>query len=139
MKLFFLVTKKGLAAVLSAVIVLFILASWTVSLKLTAIDGSTHEKRAHYIKSLGYEINEKDITSKETVIPSEFGEVYSNYNKIQRQAGFDLSDYKGKNVTVYTYPLWENNKNLNLIVYEGKIIGGDVCDTAFDGEMKPLK
>ena len=133
MKFFFTITKKGLAITLAAILTLFLVASWVISLKVTAIDGSTHEKRVFYINNLGYEIDEGNITSKETVIPEKFGDVYLNYNKLQKEAGFDLSNYKGKNVTVYSCPLWESDKRLNLIVYKGKIIGGVISDVAFDG------
>ena len=66
-------------------------------------------------------------------------EAVAKYNELQKEAGFDLSNYKGKNVTVYSCPVWNSDKLLNLIVYDGKIIGGDISDVAFDGEMKPLK
>ena len=139
MKLFFTFTKKGLAAVLFAAIVILLTAAWAVSLKLSVIDGSTHEKRLMYINSLGYEVNEKNIQSKEITIPYEFSDVYTKYNQLQKEAGFDLSDYRGKKATVYSYELWQENTVLHIIVYNGQIIGGDVAETAIDGDMLPLK
>lgn len=139
MKLFFFVTKKGLFVALALILVIFTTASRAVSLKMNEIDGSTYEKRLFYINSLGYSVEDKTVTTKETVIPANFGDVYSNYNEIQREAGFDLARFKGKRVTVYTYDLCDSEKKLNLIVYDGKIIGGDICDISLNGEMKPLK
>ena len=138
MKFFFTVTKKSLGITLSAVIVLFLIAMWSSSLKLSVIDGSTHAKRMEYINSLGVEIDEENFTSKETVIPAEFSKVYKEYNKLQKRAGFDLGDYKGKNVTVYSYPLLGENKNLTLLVYDNNIIGGDIAETKINGKMVPL-
>lgn len=138
MKLFCTITKKVLAITFCSVTIAFLTAIWALSLKYTVIDGSTHEKRMLYITDLGYSVDEEGCTSKETIIPSEFSDVYRNYNRIQKSAGFDLSDYRGKAITVYCYPIKHENKNLTLIVHNGKVIGGDVADTALNGEMKPL-
>lgn len=139
MKLFCTITKKVLAIIFGFVTITFLIAIWSLSLKYTVIDGSTHERRMLYITDLGYAVDEEGFISKDTVIPSEFSDVYRNYNKIQKSAGFDLSNYKGKAVTVYSYPIKHENKNLTLIVYKGKVVGGDISDVALNGEMKPLK
>lgn len=138
MKLFLTVTKKGLFVFLASVVVLFLSIMWIFSLKVSAIDGSTHAKRISYINSLGIAVDEDNFTSKETVIPTEFGEVYDEYNKLQKAAGFDLARYKGKGVTVYSYPVLKQDKNLTLIVCEGNIIGGDIAEISFSGKMLPL-
>ncbi len=139
MKLFFTVTKKGLCVTLSAVVILFLSAMWTFSLKATGIDGSTHAKRITYINSLGIAVDEDDFSSKETVIPTEFQDVYSEYNKLQKEAGFDLARFKGKSVTVYSYPVSGQEKNITLIVCDGNIIGGDIAETDLSGKMLPLR
>lgn len=138
MKLFLTVTKKGLFVFLASVVVLFLSIMWIFSLKVSAIDGSTHAKRISYINSLGIAVDEDNFTSKETVIPTEFGEVYNEYNKLQKEVGFDLARFKGKGVTVYSYPVLKQDKNLTLIVCEGNIIGGDIAEISFSGKMLPL-
>lgn len=139
MKLFFTVTKKGLCIVLSAVVILFLSTMWTFSLKASAIDGSTHAKRMVYINSLGVAVEEDKCSSKETVIPTEFQDVYTQYNKLQKAAGFDLAPFKGKSVTVYSYPVSGQEKNLTLIVCDGNIIGGDMAEIKLNGKMLPLR
>ncbi len=139
MKLFFTVTKKGLFITLSVVAVLFLTAMWSASLRLSVIDGSTHAKRMMFINELGISVDEENCTSKETVIPNEFGAVYNEYNKLQKKAGFNLADFKGKSVTVYSYPLLGENKILTLLVHDNNIIGGDIAETKLDGEMLPLR
>lgn len=139
MKLFFTVTKKGLCVALSAIVILFLSAMWTFSIKASAIDGSTHARRMVYINSLGIAVDEDNYSSKETVIPTEFQDVYREYNKLQKEAGFDLTSFKGKSVMVYSYPVWGQEKNLTLIVCDGNIIGGDIAETSLDGEMLPLR
>lgn len=137
MKLYFTATKKGLYVfVLTLIIMLGVLVS-ARSAQTPYLDGSTHAKRMEYIKGLNLEVNENDFSSKEIVIPADFGELYKKYNAIQRKAGFDLSFYKGKAVTLYTYKL-EKNKRVGLLVSEGKIIGGDISEASYGGEIYPL-
>ena len=77
-------------------------------------------------------------------IPKEFNEVYEKYNKLQKQQGFDLEDYKGKTAEVYTYAVknYGNKKQevrANLIVCKGQLVGGDVCSAELDGFMQGLR
>ena len=77
------------------------------------------------------------------IIPPEFDEVYEKYNAIQKEQGFDLTKYQGKRVKRWTYAI----KNYpgyaadsgcihaNLLVYEGQVIGGDVCSVELNGFM----
>ena len=136
---FFIITKKSLLITLCLAVVLFLTAMWSSSLRLANIDGSTHEQRMLFIKSLGITVDEEAVTVKETVIPQKFGYVYDRYNELQNKAGFDLSPFKGKAVTVYGYPLLSEEKILTLIVCDDKIIGGDIAETDIHGEMKTLR
>ncbi len=138
MKLFFTVTKKRLGIALCIVTVAFLAVFWSSSLKIRAIDGSTHANRIMYIKSLGIDVDEEGCTSKETVIPETFSEVYKRYNELQLKSGFDLRSFKGKEVTVYSYPLKGENKVLTLLVCNDRVIGGDIAETEIDGKMIPL-
>ena len=84
------------------------------------------------------------ISSPAVTIPKEFNEVYEKYNKLQKQQGFDLEDYKGKIAEVYTYAVknYGNKKQevrANLIVCEGQLVGGDVCSAELDGFMQGLR
>ena len=63
---------------------------------------------------------------------------------MQKSAGYDLSLYKGCQVTIYTYQInpVQNSAGesvVNLMVYNNKIIGGDISSTALGGYMLPLK
>ena len=77
------------------------------------------------------------VSSKEITIPQEFEDIYNKYNALQQEAGFDLSEFKGKKATLYTYPLYGTTE-VHIIVCDGIIIGGDIADIRFGCEMKPL-
>lgn len=114
-------------------------ASSAISLK-----GETQEERLSYISALGYKLSDSFCEETDVLIPQEFDAVYEKYNILQQSAGFDLKNYKGKKVKKYTYNIENISENngekvlLNMLVYEGNIVGGDVCSTELGGFMKPL-
>ncbi len=137
-------------------IVLTVLALATVLITvLMAVTGSkqsvrleSEEERRSYISSLGVTISEEPPAIRNIVIPSEFSTVYKKYNEIQKEAGFDLWDYRGEFAVQYTYIVtnYKNDKGeneqdvrINLILFEGKLIGGDISSTRLDGFMKGLR
>lgn len=85
MKLFFTVTKKGLFVALAVAVTFFLCVMWATSLKVSAINGATHQNRMIYIKSLNIDVDENSVSVKETVIPEDFGEVYERYNEVQKK------------------------------------------------------
>jgi hypothetical protein len=108
-----------------------------------SLKGSTHQERSNFFKHFGWEIAEEPSEIKETVIPEEFDDIYQEYNSIQKAQNLDLEKYKGKRVKswsykILNYPGYENSEGVirgNLLTYEGKIIGGDVCSIELGGFM----
>lgn len=131
-------TKKRLFIILCAVVMAFLLITQFLSVKASGTEISTNEQRVQYIVTLGVDLQSDEYEQKQVVIPQEFGDVYINYNTLQRTAGFDLSAYQGKKVTVYTYHTTDG-KAVNLMVYKNKLIGGDIADLNVNGQMTALK
>jgi hypothetical protein len=91
-----------------------------------------------FLGQFGWETEEKPCDTARVVIPQEFDRVFSTYNNLQMRQGFDLSNYKNKEVTRYTYrvtnyPDYEATVYANVFVYKDKIIGGDICSAAVNG------
>ena len=105
-------------------------------------NGKTEEERLAYIRSLGWEAKTVPAEEKQILLPEDFPEVLLTYNESQREAGFDLTRYAGKVVTMYTYELTnypaQGEVLCTLYVYRGRIIGGDIHSTSFTGFLKPL-
>ena len=131
-------TKKRIFILLCVIVSVFLILIQFFSVKADYIDVSTNQKRVAYITALGITLQNDEYSKKDTVIPLEFGNVYNKYNTMQKQSGFDLSGYKGQNVTIYTYNC-DTYRVVNLIVYKGRLKGGDICDLQIDGQMLPLK
>ncbi len=95
-----------------------------------------------FISTYGWEVKQEPDEVREVVIPAEFDEVYTNYNSIQTAQGLDLTPFKGQRVkkwtyTVTNYPGYETEDciKINILVYEGCVIGGDICSVKLDGFM----
>lgn len=128
------------------VIVLFVNKS-TVSVEsdnaAVSYKASTSAERLAFISQFGWSVDEEPAEVREIVIPTEFDDVYNNYNEIQLSQQLDLSDYCGKRVKrwsyiVRNYPGYSEQEDcvrINLLVYNGCVIGGDVCSTELDGFM----
>ena len=93
----------------------------------------TLDDRVRCARSLGWEIDKTSEVVKNVYIPNEFTKELIEYNEMQKMCGFDISAYMGKSAQVYTYRILNFpssnpvNAFLNIIIYDGKMIGGD-CD-----------
>lgn len=100
------------------------------------ISASTDKERRDYLASFGWD-TESEPEQKQLTIPESWNDVYNAYNELQLNQGFDLSQYKGKAVTLYSYKI-TNYENLSegvvadMLVCDGRLIGGDICNTAAD-------
>lgn len=110
----------------------------------TRVNAKTNADRLQFINELGYVVVSNEPTTKTVNIPITFHGVYEDYNSLQKSVSYDLSLYKGCEVTIYTYyinaPLnYDGECIINLIVYNDRIIGGDISSTTIGGFTLPLK
>lgn len=139
MKLFLTFTRKGLIITICAVIAALVIISRVSALSSGNTDISTNALRVEYINGLGIKVNETAESTRSITIPTEFSDVYENYNRIQKKAGFDLTPYKGMKADVYSYILADDEyERVNLIIIKNKVIGGDISSVRADGQMRPL-
>ncbi len=131
--------RKIMAGVVALLLVVILVQFSSVSAK-TAKNATTASERCAFVQQLGYTVSEETAQIKEITIPSVFNDVYTGYNALQQQAGYDLERYQGKTVTQYTYTAGGEAEPIliHLLVFEGRVIGGDISTAAFDGAMKPL-
>lgn len=106
------------------------------------VRASTAEERIAYLSQFGWAVEADPVEVSEVIIPETFDDTYTNYNELQKAQGFDLSVYAGKRVKrwiyrVTNYPGYENQPCIQatLLIYDGQVIGGDVCSTEIDGFM----
>ena len=153
---FFAVIVLAVAAL--AALVIFVPACQPVSAGADSSDEAvrisydrikTNEDRVKFLSQFGYEVSEDPIETVEITLPEKFDKVYAGYNELQKAQGLDLSKYRRKTVMRYTYEVknydgYNGGKVLaNVIVYRGRVIGGDVCSAdpqgfvhGFEGAIK---
>ncbi len=133
------------AFVLVTAVSLFILSresQQTANMNELSFEAESHEDRMKFISQFGWEVDEEPVEVKEIIIPTELSDVYIAYNDIQKKQGFDLTDFAEKRVKCWTYNVknyegYENQDciHANILVYDGKVIGGDICSVRIDGFM----
>lgn len=115
-------------------------AAQNSSINLKAADSA---QRLAFLSQFGWEVTEDPIEVREVLIPETFDGVYEKYNLIQKEQDFDLSLYKGRRVKRWTYEVLNYPGygadcgciRANLLVYDGLVIGGDICSTELGGFM----
>lgn len=136
-------STKTLCLVLILLLMLIIISEFTDAFSYRTLNGNTKNQRLDFLNQIGVFPESDSETVKNFVIPEKFSDVYENYNKLQISAGFDLKKYSGKQVLIYEYKWIKGEPEKiyypHLIVFEGKIIGGDICDNSLNGEMLPLR
>lgn len=95
-----------------------------------------------FLESLGWGTSVEPVDIREVIIPQEWNSVFEEYNDLQKQQGFDLNKYRGKQATIYTYQIlnYDGAENVvaNLMVFDGRLIAGDVCSAELGGFMQGL-
>lgn len=96
--------------------------------------------RVRCAEYLGWSVDKSSETVKKIYIPDKETAEFNEYNKMQKECGFDLCPYMGKGALLYTYKIENTGYNafLNLIIYEGKMIGGDCNILEFDDLFLPV-
>lgn len=98
---------------------------------------ATNEDRIEFLRRYGWEVEPEAREIVEVVIPAEFDGIYKKYNELQVGEGLNLEKYKGKSVKRYTYLVsnyeYEGSVLANLLIYNDRVIGGDICSSKLDG------
>lgn len=105
---------------------------------------TTTEARIRCLQYFGWEADPGSETKRKVSIPNPLDAVYMEYNKLQKVCGFDLEDYVGKTAESFSYQVQnfpyviKEPVYVNLLIHEGRLIGGDCMSNAIDGFMLPI-
>ena len=105
-------------------------SSEAVSVKYDKI--KTEQDVVAFLQQFGWQVEGKAIEVKDVTVPAEFDKVYAGYNQVQLAQGLDLTRYKGKTLTRYTFKItnYEGHDGTvlaNVLVWRKKVVGGDIC------------
>ncbi len=132
----------GIAAVIVALIL--ILGGNGEAAATSAPSLATNDARVQFLKDFGWEVTASPLQSTQVKIPEEMSDVFRRYNALQLSQGYDLQSFAGKTVMRYVYevsnyPEATEKVLATLLVYKGKVIGGDITDTAPGGKIHGFK
>ena len=91
-----------------------------------------------FLSQFGWQVSAEPVEVKQVTIPAEFDKIFAAYNEMQKEQGLNLSKYKKKDVTRYTfavtnYPDYQGTVYANVLVYRNRVIGGDICSADVSG------
>lgn len=103
----------------------------------------TNEDRLEFISRFVPEVSGEPKESVTFSVPESFDRIMLSYNEIQKSQGLDITKYKNKKVTRYTYEVDKYGENgepifINLIVYRGTVIACDISSQDPTGFVRPL-
>ena len=98
------------------------------------VKAATAQERKAFLAQFGWKISEDPVEVSEVIIPEVFDDGYTEYAAMNKAQGFDLEPFKGMRAkrwtyTIFNYPGLENTDSVqaNLLVFDGRVIGGDIC------------
>ena len=136
----FLITLAGFALLAVLLIAGALRGGRAVSAELVTTTG----ERVGFLNEWGWEVDPASESAQTVRIPERFTDVYERYNELQRQQGYDLRPYAGRDCTLYTYAVtnWPDDGQTviaDLYVCGDRVIGGDIHSTSLGGFMISLK
>ena len=142
------VDLKKILLILGAIAALILGAIWMFGgdedVTTAAPAVSTNDGRVEFLKSFGWEVAASPVESSQVKIPKETSEVFDRYNRLQQSQGYDLTQFAGKNVMrfvykITNYPGATEPVYATLLVYKNQVIGGDITDSAANGQIRGFK
>lgn len=137
--------KAAVCIVLAIAAVLFLIVVIS-GINRNAANGkvTSAEEAAAYLAALGWEVDVESAQVQQTVLPEYFDDTFTEYNQLQIEQGFDLSDQAGREITVYlfrvtNYPNTTDEVMACLMTCKDRVIGGDIHSAQLDGFMHALQ
>ncbi len=93
--------------------------------------------RVAFLEQFGWEVEPEPVKVREVRLPEQPDDRFAEYNALQVRQGFDLTGFLGKRVKLWTYSVTNypagGSAVANLLILDGRVIGGDISSTKVDG------
>ena len=104
---------------------------------------SSNAERVEFLNKQGWIVKPDPLSKEEILIPAEFNELYQQYAELQKSQGFDIEKHKGEKAMlisyqVLNYPDHTENVVANMLIADGKLIGGEITLNEENGFTEPL-
>ena len=127
---------------LPAALVLVLSAIFGGAAAVDAVPDEGAAAAVSFLASHGWTVDGSACEKTAVHIPERFGDVYENYNEIQLAQGFDLSPYRGRVLTRYTFPVTNppdgaQGPVLANVFFDGDtVVAADVCSVGLNGFVR---
>lgn len=110
----------------------------------TSAPVSANDSRVRFLESFGWEVVPSPKESGRVLIPNAGGEAFDRYNALQKDQGYDLTEFAGKKVMRYVYqvrnhPEAQEGVYATVLLYKDKVIGGDITNSNPGGKICGFK
>ena len=126
-----------------AVLVLLLLSIIGRASPAAALPDPRAQVAAAYLTERGWAVDVASCEYAEVTIPERFGEVYRQYNALQKTQGFDLTPYRGRRAARFTFALTENPfpeeagpVRANVLFVEDAVVAADLCSVGMNGFIR---
>ncbi|MBE6580795.1 MAG: DUF4830 domain-containing protein [Ruminococcaceae bacterium] len=101
----------------------------------------SNDDRIAFLKQFGWEVVSEPTEATTVTVPAEFDKIFAAYNELQKKQGLDLTPYGNRTVERYTYtvtnyPDYAGTVQANLLVFRGRVIGGDISSADANGFIR---
>ncbi len=116
--------------------------SSSISIKYDKVKSA--DDAARFLSQFDWVVDAGSVETAAVTIPAEFDKIFASYNEMQKTQGLDLSKYKKREVTRYTFTVtnykdYEGDVYANILVYRNRVIGGDICSADVSGFIHGFK
>lgn len=133
------------ATVVTSALLVFGLAKSPYQAVISQEDSvKTPSQGVAYLRQWGWEVEETALSSQTLLIPEDLDQSYQAYLDLQTDQGFpSLWEFRGETVQRYTYlisnyPTGATDMQVNLLLYQDQVIGGEVLSPQVDGIVHGL-
>jgi hypothetical protein len=129
--------------ILIAIAVVFVRKAATEKTLDEVFAMSSNAERVAFLNEQGWIVKPDPVSTEEVTIPTEWGSDFADYLALEKSQGFDLEKYAGETAEVFTYavlnyPDYPENVTANMIIKDGRLIGGEVMLNTDDGFIQAL-
>ena len=78
------------------------------------------------------------VSDESITVPKNWNDVYTSYNDLQKQQGFDLRPYKGKTARKLVYALSDSDRYVTVLICDDRIIAADISAMQPGADPQPL-
>lgn len=126
----------------TAAVILFVSLKILGSEESSPYEMNSNAMRVEFLNGCGL-IVKPDADIQDITIPQHFGEIYEEYNELQKSQGFDLKKYAGEEAVLYRYtvlncPEYPDNVTANMVICGNILIACDLTLNEENGFTKAL-